>query len=162
VPTVTADAVTEPTLEADTPTATPVDPAASQLAAASVKLTPPAKAPEPQPETIVLASAETRSTNAAETAADSLEIVTRVSTSGGQEWGINVGSFPSRYNAERELLRTALVEMTTLNDALRKVSSSKGAFDANFVGMDQQSAELACRRLSARGTECTVLAPTVN
>lgn len=175
VPTVTADAVaepavdavevaeaTEPTLEAETPTATPVDPAASQLAAASIKLTPPAKAPEPQPETIVLASVETKSTNAAETAADSLEIVTRVSTSGGQEWGINVGSFPSRYNAERELLRTALVEMATLNDALRKVSSRKGAFDANFVGMDQQSAELACRRLSARGTECTVLEPTVN
>lgn len=152
----------EPTLEADTPTATPVDPAASELALASIKLTPPAKTPEPQPETVVLASAETIATSAEQTAADSLEIVTRVSTSGGREWGINVGSFPSRYNAERELLRTALVEMTTLNDALRKVSSRKGAFDANFIGMTQESAELACRRLSVRGTECTVLAPPSN
>ncbi len=152
----------EPTIKADTPTATPVDPAASQLAAATIVLTPPSRVKAPQPETVVLASAETATTASDEGPTSQLEIVTRVSTSGGQEWGINVGSFPSRYNAERELLRTALVEMTTLNDALRKVSSRKGAFDANFVGMTQESAELACRRLSARGTECTVLAPTLN
>ena len=116
----------------------------------------PAPAEEPQ---IVLASAEPAPTAGA---AENLEIVTRVSTSGGREWGINVGSFSSRYNAERELLRTALVEMSTLNEALRKVSSRKGAFDANFVGMTQESADLACRRLTARGNECTVFGPAVN
>ena len=125
--------------------------------AETVVLEAPAPAPitteEPQ---IVLASAEP----AAEPAvAEELEIVTRVSTSGGHEWGINVGSFPSRYNAERELLRTALVEMSTLNDALRKVSSRKGAFDATFVGLTQENADLACRRLVARGNECVVFGP---
>lgn len=108
---------------------------------------------EPQ---IVLASAEPA---AEPVVAEELEIVTRVSTSGGHEWGINVGSFPSRYNAERELLRTALVEMSTLNDALRKVSSRKGAFDATFVGLTQENADLACRRLVARGNECVVFGP---
>ena len=81
------------------------------------------------------------------------------SLDGGREWGINVGSFSSRYNAERQLLRTALVEMSTLNEALRKVSSRKGAFDANFVGMTEETAALACRRLTARGSECSVVGP---
>ncbi|MGB3148606.1 MAG: serine hydrolase [Paracoccaceae bacterium] len=95
-------------------------------------------------------------------AREELEIVTRVSTSGGREWGINVGTFSSRYNAEREMLRTALVEMATLDDALRKVVNRNGGFDANFVGMTSADAELACARLSARGTECKVLSPTSN
>jgi len=125
-------------------------PAAIVLAAPT-----PTPAVEDEPQ-IVLASAAPEE---AEGAAEDLEIVTRVSTSGGREWGINVGSFSSRYNAERELLRTALVEMATLNDALRKVSSRKGAFDATFVGLTEEDANLACRRLSARGNECKVFGP---
>ncbi len=122
----------------------------------TVVLDPPAPTAEVTEEPqIVLASAEP----APAAVAEELEIVTRVSTSGGREWGINVGSFPSRYNAERELLRTALVEMSTLNDALRKVSSRKGAFDATFVGLTQEDADLACRRLTARGNECAVFGP---
>lgn len=131
--------------------------ATQDTGASAVVLDPPAPtaevAEEPQ---IVLASAEPAPATAP---AEELEIVTRVSTSGGREWGINVGSFSSRYNAERELLRTALVEMSTLNDALRKVSSRKGAFDATFVGLTQEDADLACRRLVARGNECAVFGP---
>ena len=88
-----------------------------------------------------------------------LETVTRVSTSGGREWAINVGRFDSRYNAERMLLRTALIELNTLDEALRKVVNRKGGFDANFVGMTHEMAELACRRLQARQTECKVIGP---
>ncbi len=136
------------------PGTTPIADADPGLADAIV-LTPPkpARKTAPADETVV-ADATT-----IEPVAEDLEIVTRVSTSGGREWGINVGSFPSRYNAERELLRTALVEMSTLNDALRKVTSRKGAFDANFVGLTEESANLACKRLSARGTDCKVLNP---
>lgn len=135
----------------DTPAETATEaPAAIVLAAPT-----PTPAVEDEPQ-IVLASAAPEE---AEGAAEDLEIVTRVSTSGGREWGINVGSFSSRYNAERELLRTALVEMATLNDALRKVSSRKGAFDATFVGLTEEDANLACRRLSARGNECKVFGP---
>src|SRR5690606_9694293 len=103
-------------------------------------------APAPKPEQIVLASLTPD--EAVEEAP--LEVVTRISTSGGRQWAINVGSFSSRYLAERMLLQTALTEMNTLDEALRKVVARNGAFDATFVGMTQETAELACRRLAAR------------
>jgi D-alanyl-D-alanine carboxypeptidase len=86
-------------------------------------------------------------------------VVTRVSTSGGRQWSINVGHYGSRYDAERQLLRTALVEMSTLEEALRKVVARRGGFDANFVGMTEEMADLACRRLQARQAECSVVGP---
>nr|WP_227362291.1 D-alanyl-D-alanine carboxypeptidase family protein [Arenibacterium arenosum] len=85
------------------------------------------------------------------------EIVTRVSTSGGQHWGINVGRFGSRYQAEKALLRTALAEMSTLDGSLRKVRQSPQGFDANFVGMTRETADLACRRLKARNITCFMI-----
>ncbi|RYH07425.1 D-alanyl-D-alanine carboxypeptidase family protein [Tropicimonas sp. IMCC6043] len=91
--------------------------------------------------------------------ADEPIVVTRASTSGGHHWGINVGSYPSRYAAERELLKTALKEMATLDGALRKVSKDNSGFKANFVGMTQEQADLACRRLEARGTNCVPFGP---
>ena len=111
-------------------------------------------APKARPEEIILASAP-----AAPVAEEPLEVVTRVSTSGGREWAINVGNYPSRYAAERVLLQTALIEMNTLDEALRKVTPRKGGYDANFVGMTEEMASLACRRLTARQTECSVVGP---
>lgn len=87
------------------------------------------------------------------------EVVTRMSTSGGRHWGINVGRYRSRNQAERVLLKTALTEMSTLDGALRKVGNHPQGWDANFVGMTQEMSELACRRLSARGVECKTLGP---
>nr|WP_193372852.1 D-alanyl-D-alanine carboxypeptidase family protein [Oceaniovalibus guishaninsula] len=90
---------------------------------------------------------------------DVLEVVTRVSTSGGRHWGINLGRFGSKSEAERILLKTALVEIGTLDDALRKVVPQGGGYDANFVGMSEEMASLACRRLSARNMTCSTLGP---
>lgn len=116
-----------------------------------------AEAPEikpADPDQIVLAEPSAEDVNPEE-----LEVVTRVSTSGGRQWAINVGHFNNRYNAERQLLQTALIEMNTLDEALRKVVARKGGFDANFVGMTEETAQLACRRLQARQSECTVVGP---
>ncbi|WP_413870594.1 serine hydrolase [Albidovulum sp.] len=110
--------------------------------------------PKARPEQIVLATY-----TAAEPAPEELEVVTRVSTSGGRQWAVNVGHFGSRYDAERQLLQTALVEMSTLDEALRKVVSRRGGYDANFVGMTEEMATLACRRLQARQAECSVIGP---
>ncbi|TDK48137.1 D-alanyl-D-alanine carboxypeptidase [Antarcticimicrobium luteum] len=88
------------------------------------------------------------------------EIVTRLSTSGERHWGINVGRYTSRYQAEKTLLRTALSEMETLDGTLRKVVRSKKGFDANFMGMTEETADLACRRLMARNVTCNVLGPS--
>jgi D-alanyl-D-alanine carboxypeptidase len=87
------------------------------------------------------------------------EVVTRISTSGGRHWGINVGRYPSRAGAERQLLRTALAETATLNDGLRKVVERGGEYDANFVGLTQDQADLACRRLQARAVQCFTMGP---
>jgi D-alanyl-D-alanine carboxypeptidase len=85
------------------------------------------------------------------------EVVTRISTSGGRLWGGNVGRYPSRYAAERVLLKVALNEMTTLDGSLRRVVQRSGGFDANFMGLTREGADLACRRLQARGTSCFMI-----
>lgn len=87
------------------------------------------------------------------------EVVVSVSTSGDRHWGINVGRFPSSYDAERALLRTQLAESATLNASLRKVIRLGGGFDATFVGLTQDQADLACRRLQARAMQCFTMGP---
>ena len=82
------------------------------------------------------------------------EVVTRVSTSGAEHWGINLGHFNTRSEAERLMLRIQLAENATLGDGLRKVVSRKGGYDANFMGLSRDNADLACRRLQARGQQC--------
>ena len=89
------------------------------------------------------------------------EIVTRLSTSDGdRHWGINVGRYASRYEAEKMLLRTALSEMATLDGSLRKVVQTPRGFDATFSGMSRDSADLACRRLQARNVTCLMVGPS--
>ncbi|MFK7869119.1 MAG: serine hydrolase [Roseobacter sp.] len=88
------------------------------------------------------------------------EVVTRLSTSGGRQWGVTVGRFPTRYSAERALVTTALAEMTTLEGTLRKVVKRPAGFDANFLGMTRDTADLACRRLAARNISCAMVGPS--
>ncbi|MGB3246485.1 MAG: D-alanyl-D-alanine carboxypeptidase family protein [Sulfitobacter sp.] len=87
------------------------------------------------------------------------EIVTRVSTSGGRHWGVNVGRYPSQFAAEKVLLKTALAEMSTLDGSLRKVVRRPQGYDANFLGMTREGADLACRRLAARNVSCFMIGP---
>lgn len=87
-------------------------------------------------------------------------VVTRLSTSGGRYWGVNVGLYTSRYQAEKVLLRTALSELETLDGTLRKVAKTRRGFEANFLGMTQEQAELACRRLNARNVNCEPIGPS--
>ncbi len=127
-----------------------------QLAAA-LQPAPAVSAPPARPGTIILMSAQ--AAPAAAAAPEDLEVVSRLSSSGGRHWAISIGNYNSRYNAERALLQMALTESSTLDGTLRKVVSRKGGFDANFVGMSQEMAEAACRRLDARGQDCSVLGP---
>ena len=86
-------------------------------------------------------------------------VVTRLSTSGGRHWAINVGRYTTRDEAERVLVRTALVEIATLDEALRKVVRSPKGWEANFVGLTADRAELACRRLHAQNVDCVPVGP---
>ncbi|MGJ8621298.1 MAG: serine hydrolase [Yoonia sp.] len=85
------------------------------------------------------------------------QVITRISTSGGRHWGINVGRYNTRYDAERVLLKVALNEMSSLDGALRRVVQNSGGYDANFMGLSREGADLACRRLQARGTMCFMI-----
>ena len=82
------------------------------------------------------------------------EVVVVMSTSGGRHYGVNVGEYSSRYEAEKALLKTALAESATLNEGLRKTAQSGGKWRASFMGLTAEQAELACRRLSARAVPC--------
>lgn len=88
------------------------------------------------------------------------EVVTRLSTSGGRHWGINIGRFPTPFAAEKTLLKTALAETATLDGALRKVVKGKTGYDATFMGMTRDGAELACSRLQARQVTCFMIGPS--
>ncbi|KJS42916.1 D-alanyl-D-alanine carboxypeptidase family protein [Roseovarius sp. BRH_c41] len=130
--------------------------AAQQVATAtpaqgSVAVTPDTR-PEQRPTDIVLASAPAPEPEP--------EVVTRVSTSGGRHWGINVGRYGSEYKARQVLLQTALNEMATLDGSLRKVVQRPAGFDANFMGMTRESADLACRRLQAKKVTCFMIGPS--
>ncbi len=111
--------------------------------------------PALRPENLVLVSTEPTQEPIVEQ-----EVVTRLSTSGGHLWGVNVGRYTTRYEAEKVLLRTALSEMTTLEGTLRKVNQSSRGFDATFQGMTREQADLACRRLTARNVTCFMIGPS--
>ncbi|MBU2994242.1 D-alanyl-D-alanine carboxypeptidase family protein [Octadecabacter sp. 1_MG-2023] len=112
------------------------------------------EAPPSRPSDVVLAAVQQASPTPNEP-----EIVTRISTSGSRLWGVNVGRYGSRYQAERVLLRVALNEMSTLDGSLRRVNQSSRGFDANFMGLTRDGAERACARLQARGTTCFMIGP---
>ena len=86
-------------------------------------------------------------------------VVVSKSTSGGRAWGVNVGAFTSRSQAERALLKTALAESATLNEGLKKITEKGGKYRASFLGLSEDQAGLACRRLRARGMECEAIGP---
>ena len=96
---------------------------------------------------------------AAEPVPTEAEVVTRISTTGGRHWGVNVGRFNTRAEAERALLKTQLAESATLGGGLRKIIEKGGAYDANFMGLGQDEADLACRRLQARAVQCFTMGP---
>ena len=147
-----ADTATKPV---PAPVADPVALAVAKAVEAEPPVSPPASAaPRPRPEDMF---ADAEPVPAA--LQQPPEVVTRISTSGGRHWGINVGRYPSRAGAERQLLRTALAETATLNDGLRKVVERGGGYDANFVGLTQDQADLACRRLQARAVQCFTMGP---
>nr|WP_232622738.1 serine hydrolase [Pseudorhodobacter sp. MZDSW-24AT] len=91
--------------------------------------------------------------------AEAEPVVIRLSTSNARHWGVHLGRFNSRSEAERLLLKTQLTESATLNEGLRKVVQKGGGFEANFMGLTQDQADLACRRLQARAVQCFPMGP---
>ncbi|SHG75487.1 D-alanyl-D-alanine carboxypeptidase family protein [Marivita hallyeonensis] len=137
--------------DAGVATSTVITEAAKTAPKASVK-------PVVRPRTVVLASARQTAPSQPVVTRET-EVVSRISTSGGRHWGINVGRYSSRFAAEKALLKTALAEVETLDGSLRKVVNGSRGYDANFMGLTREAADLACRRLQARQVTCFMIGP---
>ncbi len=86
------------------------------------------------------------------------EIVTRDGST-GRNWGVSLGLYRSQREAEQLLLRTALQESGSLDSALSRVATTRRGYEANFVGMSRETAELTCNRLAVRQQSCKVIGP---
>ena len=113
---------------------------------------------EPAPVAIILTASD-NDVPAADATPPAQEIVTRISTAGVRLWSVGLGQHPSRFDAERTLLRLALTESNTLGAGQRRVVQRNGAFVATVEGLSEDQAALACLRLGARGEACEVMAP---
>lgn len=111
-------------------------------------------APPSRPAEIILTSADLAQTEAQVAEA---ETVTRMSTSNGRLWGINVGQYNSQSEADRVLIQVAVAEAGVLDGGVRRIVRQSRGFDANIVGLTQDAADLACRRLQARGISCITM-----
>ncbi|MCC5989028.1 MAG: serine hydrolase [Pararhodobacter sp.] len=86
-------------------------------------------------------------------------MVVRAAPPGSGRWTVRLGDFPSRFDAERTLLRVVLSESSALGVGERRVEQRAGRFVANIGSLTHEQAERACQRLSARAQNCEVIAP---
>nr|WP_223814376.1 D-alanyl-D-alanine carboxypeptidase family protein [Roseicitreum antarcticum] len=109
-------------------------------------------APPPRP-------AYVQAVAAADQAPTATQVVARMSTSDARLWGVHLGGHPNRHEAERTLIQTSLSESAALEGGIRRIQQRAGKFDAEFAGLTQDQADLACRRIQARNRTCITIAP---
>ena len=85
--------------------------------------------------------------------------ISRLTSSGQKDWGIDVGTYPNRFTADKILIKTALSEMISLEGSLRKVVKNKYGFRATFLGLSEKKAGQACKRLRNRNISCEIISP---
>ncbi|MDE3238486.1 MAG: serine hydrolase [Paracoccaceae bacterium] len=117
---------------------------------------PPQPKKKPEPEVIYASTAKAAPAPKAD---GSPEIVSRMSTSGGRDWAVTIGRYNSKYIADKTLMEVALSEPMILANALRKVVRRPTGFEADFLGLTHDEADLACARLQARAVPCFALSP---
>jgi D-alanyl-D-alanine carboxypeptidase len=80
-----------------------------------------------------------------------------------RKWSVQVGAYRTRYQAEKQLLRTALSDLRALDGALRQIDNDivqgERFYRARFVGLTQTDATKACVRLIARNEACVPIGP---
>ena len=85
--------------------------------------------------------------------------ISRLTSSGQKDWGIDIGTYPNRFTADKVLIKTALSEMISLEGSLRKVVKNKYGFRATFLGLSENKAGQACKRLRNRNVSCDIISP---
>ncbi len=80
-----------------------------------------------------------------------------------RKWSVQVGAYRTRYQAEKQLLKTALSDLRALDGALRQIDTDivqgERFYRARFVGLTQTDATKACVRLIARNEACVPIGP---
>ena len=92
-------------------------------------------------------------------AVDYPRTISRLTSSGQKDWGIDIGTYPNRFTADKILIKTALSEMISLEGSLRKVVKNKYGFRATFLGLSESKAGQACERLRNRNISCDIISP---
>lgn len=88
------------------------------------------------------------------------QIISRVSSSDAARlWGISLGAFNTRHDAERSLITVKMAEAQALSSGVSRIRQTAGRFEASFAGLTEGEADRACARLSARGMDCNVARP---
>lgn len=115
--------------------------------------------------TFAVASAELPQRRVSMTDDDASLPTTSAGTTGGHEWGVQLGSYRAKGDAERQLLTTALMDVAELSGGLRRVEAARvqgvTVYRAQFVGLDQKSALAACASLARMEADCLPLAPGI-
>ncbi|MDO5646539.1 D-alanyl-D-alanine carboxypeptidase family protein [Paracoccus sp. (in: a-proteobacteria)] len=126
------------------PAATPAPQSASLSLVASTP-------PQPRSETVILAAMGEGDLGDPQ----QLEIVRRPADS-GRNWGIVLGTYTTRAEADRLLVSLALQDGALLGNARRHVADTRRGFEPSFVRMSRGDAQLACDRMRSRAQECRV------
>jgi D-alanyl-D-alanine carboxypeptidase len=86
-------------------------------------------------------------------------------TTGGNDWGVQLGAFRAKGDAERQLLTTSLKDVPELSGGLRRVEAARlqgmTVYRAQFVGLSQAEALGACAALARAQADCLPLAPGI-
>lgn len=84
-------------------------------------------------------------------------------TGANGDWGVQIGSYRAKGDAERQLLTTALKDVPQLSGGLRRIDAAKVSgvtvYRAQFIGLNQENALSACAVLVQMQSDCLPLAP---
>ncbi|WCR05209.1 serine hydrolase [Paracoccus saliphilus] len=110
--------------------------------------------PEPRSDTVILAAmGEGDVANPA-----ALEIVSRAENS-GRHWGVVLGLYRSKAEADELLMQTALQGGDILENANRHVADTLRGFQPSLANLTKANAQLTCERLQAKQQDCQVVGP---
>ncbi|MGR3543702.1 MAG: D-alanyl-D-alanine carboxypeptidase family protein [Paracoccus sp. (in: a-proteobacteria)] len=112
------------------------------------------EAPKPRSDSVILAAMGEGDRSEPEP----LEIVSRASD-GSRNWGVSLGLYRSRAEADQLLIRSALQDGAVLGNAQRNIANTIRGFEPKFVNLDKAGAQLVCERFRTRSQDCKVIGP---
>nr|WP_232845079.1 D-alanyl-D-alanine carboxypeptidase family protein [Paracoccus onubensis] len=110
--------------------------------------------PEPRSETVIVAAMGEGDISSPE----AVEIVSRKENS-GRNYGIVLGMYRSKAEADRLVMEIALRQGDVLSGAARHVADTNRGFQPSFANLTLADAQLTCEQLQAKQQECRVVGP---